>query len=126
MKIELWDWVLTKEGEIVQIDSDDMHGLPYEKIERLATKEEIQTAKMNKNRVFNYETKDWESPKNSTPTYEVIADFPNNKDFPVGKIITFNPWNDSYWQHSVEDCQGVRTWLSEYFDNYPHLFKKLN
>lgn len=59
------------------------------------------------------------------PLYEVIADFPGNKDFPVGKIITFEPWNTYYWQHKVEDCQGPRTWLSEYFDQFPYLFKRV-
>jgi hypothetical protein len=30
-----------------------------------------------------------------------------------------------YWQHTLKDCQGERTWLSTYFDKYPHLFRKL-
>jgi len=41
LKVNVWDWVVTKDGQIVQIDSDDMHGLPHEKIERLANEEEI-------------------------------------------------------------------------------------
>jgi hypothetical protein len=61
------------------------------------------------------------------PRYKVIADYPDNKDFQLGKIIDFHPWVCAahYWEHSVEDCQGKRTWLSEYFDKYPHLFRKL-
>jgi hypothetical protein len=64
------------------------------------------------------------------PRYKVIAPYPENKDFPVGKIITFNTWPDSlhysgYWQHIVEDSQGVRAWLSTFFDEYPHLFQPL-
>jgi len=130
LKIELWDWVVNKDGEVIQIDSDDMHGLPYNKIARFASNKEIEKAKSTYHyRVFNYETNDWEVPKkdiaNLAPVYEVIAGYPNNNDFPIGKIIEFKSWNGSYWQHSVEDCQGKRTWLSEYFDNYPHLFKKI-
>lgn len=61
------------------------------------------------------------------PLYKVIADYPDNKDFPVGKIITFRRWNAStiYWEHVVNDCQGERSWLSEWFDKYPHLFQRL-
>jgi hypothetical protein len=59
------------------------------------------------------------------PRYEVIADYPENNDFPVGKIIEFQPWNTSYWQHIVKDCQGERMWLLEFFEKYPHLFKPL-
>jgi hypothetical protein len=58
------------------------------------------------------------------PVYEVIADFPDNKDFPVGKFIRFERWNTFYWVHSIEDCQGKREWLSDFFDKYPHIFKK--
>jgi len=63
------------------------------------------------------------------PVFEVIADFPGNKDFPLGKRIEFHPWSSSspdlYWEHAVEDCQGKRTWLSHYFELFPHLFKKI-
>jgi len=59
------------------------------------------------------------------PVYEVIADYPNNKDFPVGKIINFEPWEVCHWQHKVKDCQGERMWLTYFFDNYPHLFKRI-
>lgn len=61
----------------------------------------------------------------NSPIYEVIADYPNNKDFPLGKKIEFEPWNNTYWMHTVEDCQGKREYLSIYFDNYPHIFKKI-
>jgi hypothetical protein len=65
--------------------------------------------------------------KKLPPVYEVIADFPNNNDFPKGKKIEFQPWSgsDLYWAHIVEDCQGKREWLSDYFNNYPHLFRKV-
>lgn len=39
--VNVWDWVVTKDGRIVQIDSDDMQGLHYEDIERHASEEEI-------------------------------------------------------------------------------------
>jgi hypothetical protein len=62
------------------------------------------------------------------PCYRVIADYPDNKDFPVGKIVTFRRWNNStiYWEHVVKDCQGERSWLSGWFDQYPHIFQKIN
>lgn len=59
------------------------------------------------------------------PVYEVIADYPNNTDFPRGKRIEFEPWMGLYWQHKITDCQGERMWLSDFFDKYPHLFQKL-
>lgn len=65
--------------------------------------------------------------KKLSPQYQVIADFPDNKDFPKGKIIEFQPWSssDAYWSHIVEDCQGKREWLQDYFDKYPHLFRRV-
>lgn len=41
LKVNVWDWVVTKEGKIMQIDSDDMQDLKHEDILRLATKEEM-------------------------------------------------------------------------------------
>lgn len=65
--------------------------------------------------------------KNLPPSYEVIAEFPNNIDFPKGKKIEFQPWAECslYWAHIIEDCQGKREWLSGHFDNYPHLFRRI-
>ncbi len=59
------------------------------------------------------------------PRYLVKNDYPENKDFPVGKVIEFEPWNTSHWCHKVNDCQGERLWLSTWFANYPHLFEWL-
>jgi len=64
--------------------------------------------------------------ENTKPQYIVIAEFPNNKDFPIGKLIDFTPWNGTHWQHVVNDCQGERMWLSDYFEKYPHLFAKVD
>lgn len=41
LKVEVWDWVVLKDGSIIQIDHDDMHDVYHEDILRLATKEEI-------------------------------------------------------------------------------------
>jgi|SRR6478672_2112360 len=60
------------------------------------------------------------------PIYEVIAEYPDNKDFPKGKIIKFSPWNKYHWVHYVEDCQGKREYILNFFDKYPHLFKRIN
>jgi hypothetical protein len=57
------------------------------------------------------------------PQVKVIADFPGNKDFELGKVIEFEPWNESYWQYKVEDCQGERVYLLEFFERYPYLFE---
>lgn len=64
---------------------------------------------------------------NIPPVYIIIADFPGNKDFPVGKKITFEAWPacSSHWQHKVTDCQGERIWLSHYFEDFPHIFKRV-
>lgn len=63
--------------------------------------------------------------KKVAPIFEVIAEFPENKDFYLGKKITFVPWESGYWQHVVKDCQGERSWLSTWFEQYPHLFKRV-
>lgn len=56
--------------------------------------------------------------------YRVIADFPNNKDFPVGETITLQPWQGIDWIYVKSDCQGVRTYLASYLDKFPYLFQK--
>lgn len=52
------------------------------------------------------------------PRYKVIADYPGNKYYPVGKIITIldgnRPINDNGYR--VQRCD---------FDEFPYLFKKL-
>lgn len=45
LKVNVWDWIVTKDGETKQITDDDMMGLKYEDIERLATEDEILEAK---------------------------------------------------------------------------------
>jgi hypothetical protein len=41
LSVDVWDWIVTKGGKIVQITSDDMPELPYEEIVRKATVEDI-------------------------------------------------------------------------------------
>jgi len=41
LKVNVWDWVVLKNGKIRQITHDDMLDLKYEDIERLAQKDEI-------------------------------------------------------------------------------------
>lgn len=41
LKIEIWDWVIAKDGTVLQITGDDMINLKHEDIERLARPEEI-------------------------------------------------------------------------------------
>lgn len=41
LKVNLWDWVVLKDGTVVQITDDDMPNVPHEKIDRLATNPEI-------------------------------------------------------------------------------------
>lgn len=60
------------------------------------------------------------------PRYKLIADYPNNKDFVLDKIIEMNgQMAKGYPQYEVEDCQGKRQYLFTFFELYPHLFKKL-
>lgn len=42
--LECWDWVVTKDNKIMQIDSDDQYDLPYSRIDRFATKGEANNA----------------------------------------------------------------------------------
>lgn len=59
------------------------------------------------------------------PIFEVIAEFPNNEYFALGNKITFETWHANYWQHIEKDCQGEKVWLSTWFEQYPHLFKRI-
>jgi len=42
--INVWDWVITKEGLVVQVELDDQPDLPFKKIKRFASKTEAQNA----------------------------------------------------------------------------------
>ncbi len=61
------------------------------------------------------------------PRWIVITKYPNNNDFPVGKLIDFHPWENCnlYWEHTIEDCQGKRSFLEIFFEEHPKIFKKL-
>lgn len=56
------------------------------------------------------------------PRFEVINTFPYNERFPVGRIIKFPYFDeiDEVWTLSSESSLD-----HTYFDQYPHLFKKL-
>jgi hypothetical protein len=41
LKVNLWDWVVLKDGTVLQITDDDMPNVPHEIIDRLATNPEI-------------------------------------------------------------------------------------
>lgn len=41
----VWDWIVTKKGEVIQINHDDMMDLKYEDIKRSATPQEIKNQK---------------------------------------------------------------------------------
>jgi len=43
--LEVWDYVVTKKGKVLQITHDDMSNLTYQEIERHATLEEIEKFK---------------------------------------------------------------------------------
>jgi hypothetical protein len=62
------------------------------------------------------------------PCYQVIADYPENKDFPVGEKIRLHRWGSCtiYWSYKVKDCQGEREYLTDFFDKYPHIFRRIN
>lgn len=57
------------------------------------------------------------------PQVKVIADFPGNNDFNVGDVLTLERWNEFYWSYTVEDCQGVRNYLLDFLEKYPHIFE---
>lgn len=50
LEVKIWDWIVTHNGEVLEIWSDDMPDLKYEDIRRHATKSEIKSAKIAKNR----------------------------------------------------------------------------
>ena len=50
LKVDVWDWVVTKDDKIRQITHDDMMDLPYEDIKRKANKKEIEEHKKNTNK----------------------------------------------------------------------------
>jgi hypothetical protein len=41
LKVDVWDWIVTKDGDVRQITHDDMQDLKYEDIKRKATLKEI-------------------------------------------------------------------------------------
>jgi hypothetical protein len=41
LKVDVWDWVILKDGRTIQITHDDMLDVSYEQIKRLASKNEI-------------------------------------------------------------------------------------
>ncbi len=41
MGMDVWDWVVTKSGQVRQITDDNMHNLHYTEIARFATQDEI-------------------------------------------------------------------------------------
>lgn len=47
--LSVWDWVVTHDGETVQITHDDMHDLKAEDIKRYATDKEVEKANPSKN-----------------------------------------------------------------------------
>lgn len=57
------------------------------------------------------------------PQVKLIADFPGNKDFEIGETITLESWNGVNWIYEVEDCQGKRSYLLDFFEKYPYLFE---
>ena len=42
LSVDVWDWVVTKGGKVVQITADDMPELPYEEIKRKATVKDME------------------------------------------------------------------------------------
>jgi nucleoside 2-deoxyribosyltransferase len=52
LKVDVWDWVVLKTGEVIQINGDDMNGLTYEMIERHATRFEIIRAGGTTKRIY--------------------------------------------------------------------------
>lgn len=42
--MDVWDWVVTKDNQVRQIDHDDMQDLKGEDVSRFATMEEVQNA----------------------------------------------------------------------------------
>jgi hypothetical protein len=61
------------------------------------------------------------------PRYKVIAKWPSMRDFSLNQIVVLNePFSPQYMKYVVEDCSGKREYITKYFDDYPHLFEKLN
>lgn len=58
--------------------------------------------------------------------YKVIANWPSMKDFSLNQIIVLDKeFSPQYMMWTITDCQGERRYITKFFDDYPHLFKKL-
>lgn len=61
------------------------------------------------------------------PRFKVIAKWPSMRDFELNQIITLNEdFSPQYKMWSIEDCQGKRTYITKFFEDYPHLFERLD
>lgn len=61
------------------------------------------------------------------PRFKVINHWPNMKDFHRAQIIECSQvWNPGYFMYVIEDCQGKREYLEDFFLQYPHLFEHLD
>ncbi len=60
------------------------------------------------------------------PRFEVLTDWPSMRDFSVGQIVILDKkFSPQYMKYEIEDCQGVRSYITKFFTMYPHLFKEL-
>lgn len=60
------------------------------------------------------------------PRYKVTDKWPSMRDFSLNQIVTLDKiFSPQYRMYVVEDCQGERKYITKFFDDYPHLFKKL-
>lgn len=60
------------------------------------------------------------------PRYKVINDWPGRRDFVVGEIVTLDKdFSPQYKKYEVEDCSGVRTYITPFFEMFPLHFKRL-
>lgn len=60
------------------------------------------------------------------PRFKLIADFPNRSDFRirVGDVLTLDYWDAKNGKYGHK--QGNLTTYAPYYEQYPHLFKKMN
>jgi len=60
------------------------------------------------------------------PRYKVEEDWPGRRDFEVGLIVTLDKdFSPQYKKYEIEDCQGKRSYITAFFDQFPRQFKKL-
>lgn len=59
------------------------------------------------------------------PRYKVLAEYPDNKFGDIGNVVKLVKGKEGKWKYSWYDYDGLYFQYESFFQEYPHLFKKL-